>query len=211
MKVHQTIAASAIVLAAMSISAANAAVYSFDFLSADNVYNAVGTFTTANLVTSNPAAGYRITDIAGTVSGPGGGAITGLVEPATYADFPNHSTSPLGAFWIDNTYFPGTAPYIDLWGVAFTTTGSGNEWNMWANNWDPTAGDGLPSGTPSYSLYEYTSGSGYTVQETSGSKSPVKAISAVPEPATWTMMLLGFLGLGFMVRGIRRKHVSAVA
>ena len=31
------------------------------------------------------------------------------------------------------------------------------------------------------------------------------AISAVPEPATWAMMLIGFAGLGFALRQSRRK------
>jgi hypothetical protein len=30
-------------------------------------------------------------------------------------------------------------------------------------------------------------------------------LSAVPEPATWAMMLIGFLGLGFAFRGSRRR------
>jgi hypothetical protein len=30
-------------------------------------------------------------------------------------------------------------------------------------------------------------------------------VAAVPEPSTWTMMLLGFLGLGFAFRQSRRK------
>jgi hypothetical protein len=33
----------------------------------------------------------------------------------------------------------------------------------------------------------------------------ISATSAVPEPATWAMMLLGFLGLGFAFRQSRRK------
>jgi hypothetical protein len=205
MKIRQTIAASAIALVAMSLSAANAAVYNFDFLSADTSYHAAGTFTTGSLVVSDPVFGYRITDVTGHVSGSGGGNISGLVEPATYADYPNHSTSPMGAFWIDNTYFPDTPPNITLWGVAFTTGGGGNEWNLWANNWNPTAG--LPSGDASYSLYKYVPGSGYTVQENSG----FLAISAVPEPTTWVMLLLGFFGVGFMMRGARRNDAVAVA
>jgi PEP-CTERM motif-containing protein len=35
--------------------------------------------------------------------------------------------------------------------------------------------------------------------------SPLSATSAVPEPATWAMMLLGFAGLGFAFRQSRRK------
>src|SRR5262245_31542791 len=34
---------------------------------------------------------------------------------------------------------------------------------------------------------------------------PDSVAAAVPEPATWALMLLGFAGLGFMVRQSRRK------
>jgi PEP-CTERM motif len=33
----------------------------------------------------------------------------------------------------------------------------------------------------------------------------IAATAAVPEPATWGMMLLGFVGLGFAFRQSRRK------
>jgi hypothetical protein len=36
-------------------------------------------------------------------------------------------------------------------------------------------------------------------------------VAAVPEPATWAMFLLGFFGIGFMVRGARRKNAVAIA
>ena len=35
--------------------------------------------------------------------------------------------------------------------------------------------------------------------------SPLTAVSGVPGPGTWAMMLLGFLGLGFAFRQSRRK------
>jgi len=35
--------------------------------------------------------------------------------------------------------------------------------------------------------------------------------TAVPEPALWAMMLFGFGGAGFMMRGARRKQLSAIA
>jgi hypothetical protein len=37
------------------------------------------------------------------------------------------------------------------------------------------------------------------------------SVAAVPEPATWAMMLVGFFGVGFMIRGSRRKDALAVA
>jgi PEP-CTERM motif len=37
------------------------------------------------------------------------------------------------------------------------------------------------------------------------------SVTAVPEPASWALMLLGFFGLGAMVRGARRRQFAAVA
>jgi hypothetical protein len=37
------------------------------------------------------------------------------------------------------------------------------------------------------------------------------ALGAVPEPASWAMMLLGFFGLGAMLRRARRSTASALA
>jgi PEP-CTERM motif len=34
-------------------------------------------------------------------------------------------------------------------------------------------------------------------------------LAAVPEPATWAMMLIGFLGLGFAFRQSRRREAIA--
>lgn len=37
------------------------------------------------------------------------------------------------------------------------------------------------------------------------------AVTVVPEPSTWAMLLMGFGALGFMMRGLRRKTAAAVA
>lgn len=52
----------------------------------------------------------------------------------------------------------------------------------------------------------------FTSQDTDSPYGPViggVSISAVPEPSTWAMMILGFLGVGFMA--YRRKSGSGVA
>jgi hypothetical protein len=56
---------------------------------------------------------------------------------------------------------------------------------------------GLSTGGLTYDLYgDYNGGIGNGTI-TVGEASP-QAVAAVPEPATWAMMLLGFIGVGFM-------------
>jgi len=56
---------------------------------------------------------------------------------------------------------------------------------------------GLSTGGLTYNLYgDYNAGIGNGTI-TVGEASP-QAVAAVPEPATWAMMLLGFIGVGFM-------------
>ncbi len=62
-----------------------------------------------------------------------------------------------------------------------------------------------------------TAGNSYTLQFAGQDRADQTAfldhvtLSAVPEPATWAMMLLGFFGLGTMVRGARRRNLAAAA
>jgi PEP-CTERM motif len=66
---------------------------------------------------------------------------------------------------------------------------------------DPT--NGLPTGGPglksngNFVLNEFTA--------------DATATTDVPEPATWAIMLVGFLGLGFLLRSARRKNAAGIA
>jgi hypothetical protein len=62
---------------------------------------------------------------------------------------------------------------------------------------------GLPDGTSAQWVWSSTDPSGEAFFSTT--------ISAVPEPATWGLMLLGFFGLGAVIRLARRKEEKAVA
>jgi PEP-CTERM motif len=46
------------------------------------------------------------------------------------------------------------------------------------------------------------------LSDASGNNALVSGVSAIPEPSTWAMMLLGFAGLGFMA--YRRKPKPAL-
>ena len=78
-------------------------------------------------------------------------------------------------------------------------------------------------GSPNYDVYQLAGSltNGGTVAINSGTHPSIvinaggslttNAIGGVPEPATWTMMLVGFCGLGSMLRSGRRRQVSLAA
>jgi hypothetical protein len=171
--------------------AANAAVYSFD----SSALGISATITTSDTLDSS--GGYDILDIRGSLAGfP---AIVGLAaNPA------NPGTIDLGGgdpFLYDNILFTND-PHFDALGVAFqlangqlgifACVGSG-------------ACDSVVNGTaPSdYELVVGNSDGGFDI-DASGSA----ILTAVPEPATWSMLMLGFAGLClFRLRSSRRKSM----
>ena len=70
---------------------ANAATYSFNFRLTDSVFAVTGTITTAD--TLDAVGGYDVLSISGTISGPGGGAISLVTNPSQ--PFPNIATLSL--------------------------------------------------------------------------------------------------------------------
>ena len=58
-------------------ASANATIYDFDFSTADLLFTAAGSITTADLL--DAVGGYDVLSMSGTLSGPGGGTIA--LEP----------------------------------------------------------------------------------------------------------------------------------
>jgi hypothetical protein len=90
----------------------------------------------------------------------------------------------------ENLFFPnnnGTS-LLDSHGIFFNDV-LGNDYNIFGF----------------FSPGQPTSGNAYGERAPQGFGVGTFAISAVPEPATWGMMLLGFAGLGFAFRQTRRK------
>jgi hypothetical protein len=99
---------------------------------------------------------------------------------------------PGTAFGADNLIFPDEPMLVDLLGLTFQLP-HGTEENIFA----PSGASSLPSDI--YVVLETTSSG----TEFSGTVEFALA-AAVPEPATWAMMVLGFCGLGFLAR--RRRN-----
>ncbi len=90
--------------------------YNFNFTSFDGRFTVTGQFTTSQSL--DGAGGFDITGITGSVVGPNGSAISGLV------DNPSHSTGSVSpdSVWIyDNILYAGGSTLVDYGGVLFTS------------------------------------------------------------------------------------------
>lgn len=176
------IAVSALVaVAAMSsATAASAAQY---LLTYSGTKSGSITVTTSN--TLNGVGGYDITGVTGVFDGA---AVTGLLNNPNQ---PNFSSN--GAFTWDNVLFPGAAQVFDRFGIAFATSVDT------INIYDAVAdGGNPPPGTPY----------GLITLQTGGPTFGSMTIAAVPEPASWAMMLAGFGVVGFAMRSQKNRTVK---
>jgi hypothetical protein len=109
--------------------------------------------------------------------------ITGIVNGGTIAGLNTFD----GA---DNLLFPTGTKFLSTDGISFVTV-AGQDINIFSF---------FPQGTP-------PSGNAYGELSSNPSAFGVGTfvISAVPEPSTWAMMLIGFGGLAFAFRKSRRK------
>lgn len=87
--------------------------------------------------------------------------------------------------------------------------GSGNSYPAYCSSCTLAEQQAAIDAVAAYPGYNYTFTGTYTLGDVSGSGT--FNISAVPEPSTWAMMILGFFGLGFMGYRRRAKLASAIA
>lgn len=169
---------------------ADAATYSFDFSTTDAVFAVAATLTTAD--TLNAIGGYDVLSISGTLSGPGGGTISLVANP----DQPNPGATTY--FMYDNVYFPGGTPKVDEYGILFSV--GAYDYELYS------------IGPSTYYLSSTNPAGGYVPGEAAAFGAPATiAASAVPEPTTWVLTLLGFAGLAlFAGRKARRSAAAAV-
>jgi hypothetical protein len=170
--------------ALMISSAANAAVFDVTFNSTSFTVDAVVTAVADGV-------NYDITGITGSGTAAGNSfAITGLVNVPGVTP-PNVGTAAGGNWVYDDLILSGPL-HFDYDGVVFTAS-DGYLYNLFTQN----------AYNPSYDALLTTGPAGGGVQNDNFGTG---TISAVPEPSTWAMMILGFMGVGFMA--YRRKSAS---
>lgn len=173
----------------------------FDPIGSYIVTGATGSFRDSNI--------GLVTTITGVVPrNPANPEPTNLLAPRSFGFYPiANGAGPGGhspGFSYDNLFYPGGSPqtasdypfhggFLDIYGLVFTTA-SGKAVNFWS---DGDFGGGATYGagvTDGISILDYAGGIGVH--------------SAVPEPASWALMLGGFGLAGAMLRS-RRRALSA--
>jgi hypothetical protein len=146
-------------------------------------------------ITTGAAAGlgFDITNVTGTVLGDN---VTLLGTPTTP---PGYQTSPDGEWYYDNIFYPSfNSPYSTLFdnpGLLLLDTVSNTDINIFS-----------PGVT---ALAQYTLGQS-PGQEQRDLLVIGAGLSAVPLPATWSMLIIGFICLGyFAFRGQREGRVKS--
>lgn len=155
-----------------------------------STYNFSGSGVSLDITTGGADnGGFDITNVTGTVLG----------DPVSLAGGQPGSggaISPDGAFIYDNILYPHSNPTFDWFGLLVKDVATTPQF-LYANIFGNSGG-----------LLLYTSGlrGGYPVQNNSYSG----AVTATPLPTTWTMLLAGFLGLGFIASRRTKDHSAPV-
>jgi len=186
-----------------------------------------GAATDAIYNSSNPnGTGYQITGITGMISDSGSNinftneSVSGLYplnlwppsgNPLAPADF-SYNPAEL-KFTYDNLVWPGgsavdcsgfdsSGTLLDVFGVLFTLN-NGDYVDLWGNGLTGALQPGFPFTPGGYGIGIY--------DPTTGAEDYVAAsvVLTTPEPSTWAMVGLGFLGLGLV--GLRRTRRPAEA
>ncbi len=190
----------ALAVGAFAATSASAEVYDWTFV--DNLGSLVasGTLTTGSPVIVDVPGAETVSPVlsaSGSILGVDGFTAESLALYGSY-------TTPLGYNTVDGQTYDNavyaSVPYIDGNGLEFTGGTSGEYYNIFNNvNTGYYSPGNYPNNDVIWNNLGPTPGGTFS-------------ITAVPEPSTWTMMLLGFIGIGFFgYRAAKGAAAAAVA
>lgn len=164
---------------------ASAATYDITIASGDGTITGVMTVDSSNVVTS----------FVGTASGFYGGAAI-FNGPVMLGQSSGGPGFPIDDEFVTTPDYFSTGDGSSGGGLGLTTTNAGTNYN--------------------FRIYDYTDTfNNYGVRTAwfgdSGGSLSVVTFTAVPEPATWALMTLGFAGLGAAAYRSRRRQATAAA
>lgn len=172
---------------------ANATTYGFDFSTTDSLFSATGAITTAD--TLDAIGGYDVLSISGTIFGPGLGPTGAAIALAANPSQPYPANNPI--YQYDNVYYPGGPAPFDANGLLFTA--GGYDYNLYSVGLTAYLSTDNPAGV-------YFPGAQIAFSD------PVQgSVTSAPEPSTWTLILLGFAGLGLAARRKTRGRGAPLA
>lgn len=148
---------------------AKAHLYEIDYISSSSLNVDLVVTTSDSLTNTSFGSGFLITS----VTGMRGGVPVNLLS---------------NAFSADNILYPAV-PYFDYAGFAFTTAGN-DTFNIYWGNVDQSR---ILPGSYFECYAAGCDGLGYKANPVSE-----LSVSGIPEPATWEMMLLSFVGIGLV-------------
>jgi hypothetical protein len=174
------------------------------------ITNVTGTFTDTNNGLDIADASVSLFPILSPPSAPDS---TNLLAPHDFSKFAVASGLPVmsnGFVTYDNLFWPGNAPptasdfsghgtFLDIYGLAFIIDGGSTVVDLFSNG----IGFGPPGAV--FGLAVVTSQTTLDYFPNAG------IVASTPEPSTWAMMILGFVGLGFAGYRSSRKAAAIAA
>jgi hypothetical protein len=187
-----TLSAAVAAAAVLAAGQAQAATWLLDYTATDGGQPAEASVIIEISDALNAVGGHDVTGVSGHVDGD---AIAGLIANPGQP-FPSYSAD--GWFIYDNVFWPDGAPALSNPGLFFKGV-SGDEYNLFSDN------------ASTYELYDARAGVGFVDHSVGVLAAPQQVDDglAVPEPAAWFMMILGFGGVGAILRRRRGQLTTA--
>jgi hypothetical protein len=114
-----------------------------------------------------------------------------------------------GTQWIQINFTAARAAGVTNFDFVMGSTTDTEAWRVFGSNSATSLGSQIFSGNDEGVTHTFSGMNDtflfYNFQATNGNVLLSEVSGVVPEPATWAMMLLGFLGLGFAFRQSRRR------